>query len=225
MPWTDRFRLSDVLAVAGVVVALVVAGAVIVRANRPPAPVRITTAEPDPVIKVHVTGEVVWPGLYVLKAGSRIQDAIRAAHGPTYAADLARVNLAAPLRDGDRVVIPKIVVPDPYAAPAAQSGATGPAGQRAPPRAGSAGTNARGGSAGRSPPMASSAGEPGQTVNVNTATAADLERLPGVGPVLARRIVEHREAKGLFRQLDDLQQVKGIGPRLLARLKPLLSLD
>jgi competence protein ComEA len=165
MMWANRFRLSDLLAVAGTVVALVAAGVVVVRANRPPVPVRITAAEPDPVIKVHVAGEVVWPGLYILNAGSRVQDAIRAAHGLTYAADLTRVNLAAP------------------------------------------------------------AGEPMHTVNVNTATAADLERLPGVGPVLARRIVEQREAKGLFRQLDDLLQVKGIGPRLLARLRPRLSLD
>ncbi|OFX33899.1 MAG: hypothetical protein A2Z07_02835 [Armatimonadetes bacterium RBG_16_67_12] len=62
-------------------------------------------------------------------------------------------------------------------------------------------------------------------MNVNTATAADLERLPGVGPVLARRIVEFREAKGLFRRLEDLQEVQGIGPKLYRRLVPLLRLD
>jgi competence ComEA-like helix-hairpin-helix protein len=224
MTWTDRFKISDILAVAGMIVALVVTGAVIVRANRPPAPVRISAAEPEPVIKVHVTGEVVWPGVYVLKAGSRIQDAIRAAHGPTYAADLARLNLAATLRDGDRVVVPKIVVPPPSAEPPVPGNAAAPS-QRTPRHGAAAGAQARGTGAERSPPSMSAAGEPVDTVNVNTATAADLERLPGVGPVLARRIVEHREAKGLFRQLDDLLQVKGIGPRLFSRLKPLLSLD
>ncbi len=207
MAWADRFKISDALALAGVVGALAVAAVVIARANRPPELMRVTAAEPDPVVQVHITGEVIWPGLYQLKAGSRTQDAITAAHGPTYEADLARVNLAATLRDGDRIVVPRIVVPVPQ-------GAAAPAPQRAAPAPQRA---ARG--------AAPSAGEPAQTVNVNTATAADLERLPGVGPVLASRIVEHREANGLFRQLDGLLQVKGIGPRLYARLKPHLTLD
>jgi competence protein ComEA len=200
MTWADRFKISDALALAGVLGALAVAAVVIARANRPPELVRVTAAEPDPVVQVHITGEVIWPGLYELKAGSRTQDAITAAHGPTYEADLARVNLAATLRDGDRIIVPRIVVPVPQ-------GAAAPAPHRA----------TRG--------AAPSAGEAAQTVNVNTATAADLERLPGVGPVLAGRIVEHREANGLFRQLDGLLQVKGIGPRLYARLKPHLTLD
>ncbi len=156
-------------------------------------------------IKVDVVGEVVWPGLYVLSAGARIQDAIFAAHGPTYIADLKRVNLAAVLRDGDRVVIPRIVQP-PYPFNDAPMSAR------------------LGGRPGASPARRP-AGETPSAVNVNTATAADLDRLPGVGPVLARRIVEHREARGLFRRLDDLLEVEGIGQKLLSRLKPLLRLD
>ena len=74
------------------------------------------------------------------------------------------------------------------------------------------------------PAMSAERTAPG-TGNVNTAAAADLERLPGVGPVLARRIVEFREAKGLFRRLEDLQEVQGIGPKLYRRLVPLLRLD
>jgi competence protein ComEA len=62
-------------------------------------------------------------------------------------------------------------------------------------------------------------------VNVNTATADELDRLPGIGPVLARRIVEYREQHGLFRRLDDLLEVKGVGPRLLRRLESMLRLD
>src|SRR3972149_4044001 len=73
-------------------------------------------------------------------------------------------------------------------------------------------------------PGPSPAGEAPGTVNVNTATAADLERLPGVGPVLARRIVEFREAKGLFRRLQDLQEVGGIGPKLYRRVEPVVGL-
>ncbi|MBI3998526.1 MAG: helix-hairpin-helix domain-containing protein [Armatimonadetes bacterium] len=181
-----------------------------------------------------MAGEVVWPGLYVLPAGSRVQDAIFAAHGPTPMADLGRVSLAAPLRDGDRVLVPRIIQPTfplPPAPPGymgtreramraaglpgpAPSADLGPAAPRSPPPV-------------RTPPVipAPPAGETPQTVNVNTADAAELERLPGIGPVLARRIVEHREAKGLFRRLEDMLEVEGIGPRLLRRLQPLLRLE
>lgn len=158
----------------------------------------------QPRLSVHVAGEVAWPGLYMLPAGSRVQDAIFAAHGPTYLADLRRLNLAAPLRDGDRVVIPRIVHP---AFPSADAPAS--AGARSSQEAA------------QDPP----AGEPGPTVNVNTASAEDLERLPGVGPVLARRIVEFREAKGLFRRMEDLLEVDGIGPKTLRRLAPMLRLE
>jgi competence protein ComEA len=219
--WAERIKLPDLLALGGVVVALAVAAALIVRSNRAPTPVQVTAAEPDAYIKVHVTGRVIWPGLYELKAGSRTQDAIWAARGPTYDADLARLNLAAPLRDGDRVVVPKIVVPAPEPEPRPPVPLR--SGRSAAPAAVTERAGAGGGAA-RSD-TAPAAGEPAPAVNVNIATAADLERLPGVGPVLARRIVEHREAKGLFRQLDDLLQVKGIGPRLYARLKPHLSLE
>jgi competence protein ComEA len=141
---------------------------------------------------------VVWPGSYLLNAGARVQEAIFAAHGPTPIADLNRVNLAAVLRDGDRVVIPRIIQPTyPFRLVA--------------PRA--------------TPDADYPAGEPTPTVNVNTATEADLERLPGIGPVLARRIVQHREARGLFRRLDDLLEVEGIGPGLFRRLQPLVRLD
>ncbi len=169
-----------------------------------PAAPSVTPAAPAQ-IKVDVVGEVVWPGLYVLSAGARIQDAIFAAHGPTYIADLKRVNLAAVLRDGDRVVIPRIIqTPYPF--------------NEAPMSARLDGLPA-------ASPARHPAGETPSAVNVNTATAADLDRLPGVGPVLARRIVEHREARGLFRRFDDLLEVEGIGPKLLRRLKPLLQLD
>jgi competence protein ComEA len=159
-------------------------------------------------VRVHVVGEVVWPGSYLLNAGARVQEAIFAAHGPTPIADLHRVNLAAVLRDGDRVVVPRIVQPTyPYQPEPRRS--TAP---RAAPRSATDGA-------------ATPAGEAPATVNVNTATEADLERLPGIGPVLARRIVQYREAHGLFRRLDDLLEVEGIGPGLFRRLQPLLRLD
>jgi len=158
-------------------------------------------------------GEVVWPGSYLVNAGTRVQEAILAAHGPTPIADLNRVNLAAVLRDGDRVLVPRIVQP-PYPFHLAPRAATL---RERPP-------GARPTQHPHSSPQ-QGAGEPPSTVNVNTATEADLERLPGIGPVLARRIVQHREATGLFRRLDDLLEVEGIGPKLFRRLQPLLRLD
>ncbi len=204
---------SEQVALLGLGCALVVAAFVIARGSRAPEPVVVSTPAGAAVqIRVHVVGEVTWPGQYVLNAGARVQDAILAAHGPTAIADLNRVNLATPVRDGDRVVIPRIVQP-PYPLPGRASDATSDAardaaGARSPP-----------------PPDTAPGGDATPMVNVNTATAADLERLPGIGPVLARRIVEHREAKGLFRRLDDLLEVKGIGPKMLRRIQPWLRLD
>ncbi len=198
------------LALAGAAAALGLAVIIFARSGGGGAavPVAVATPAAPSQIKVDVVGEVIWPGLYVLDAGARLQDAIFAAHGPTYIADVRRVNLAAVLRDGDRVVIPRIIQPTypfrdaPMSATLGSRPATPPKSSKSPP-----------------------AGETPAAVNVNTATAADLTRLPGVGPVLARRIVEHREARGLFRRLDDLLEVEGIGPKLLRRLKPLLRLD
>lgn len=202
---------SEGAALLGLAAALGVAALVAGRAYRPAPPPRVERPPEAALISVHVTGEVLWPGLYVLKAGSRLQDAIFAAHGPTLIADLRKVNLAAPLRDGDRVVVPRLAQPPYPFEQARRSAHPPPARPRAP------GPTPAGGIAG--------AGEPAEMVNVNTATAAELERLPGVGSVLARRIVEHREAKGLFRRLEDLQEVRGIGPKLFRRLEPYLRLE
>ncbi len=198
---SKQMVLGGVVAMAGLAVFVLLRPG----AGGAPDPIPVATPAAPAQIKVDVVGEVVWPGLYVLHTGARIQDAIFAAHGPTYIADLKRVNLAAVLRDGDRVVIPRIIQP-PY--PFHEAPMSARLGARPP-----------------GSPVPRPAGESPVAVNVNTATAADLERLPGVGPVLARRIVEHREARGLFRRLDDLLEVEGIGPKFLRRLEPLLRLD
>jgi competence protein ComEA len=212
----------DLLALVGLGVAVLLAGVSVLRAGRPPDPVPVTVQPATAQISVHVVGEVVWPGLYVLEAGSRLQDAIFAAHGPTVLADLKRVNLAAVLRDGDRVVIPRIHQPPPSFAEAEPPGPAPGVRAAGPPDA-STGSSARGRA--RTANHHPVAGELPLTVNVNTATAEELDRLPGIGPVLARRIVEFREARGLFRRLDDLQEVKGIGPKLYRRLEPMLRLE
>jgi competence protein ComEA len=148
---------------------------------------------------VHVAGEVHEPGLVELPAGSRVADALRAAGGPTSRAELDLLNLAAPAVDASQILVPGPDTPEaagaaPEAAASAQPGIAGAGGP------GSAGT-----------------------VNVNTADAAALEQLPGIGPALAGRIVEHREQVGPYGSLADLDAVSGIGPAMMERLDGLVS--
>jgi competence protein ComEA len=146
-------------------------------------------------VVVHVAGAVGEPGVQRLPAGSRVVDAVGAAGGAGPDADLGRVNLAAPLQDGQQVYLPKVGEAPP-AAPA--GGAPGDAG----------------GASGPSPP-----GAAGPPINVNTASAAELEALPGVGPATAEAIVAHRDQNGPFTAVDQLIDVRGIGEVKLAQLR------
>ncbi|MBW3602096.1 MAG: helix-hairpin-helix domain-containing protein [Actinobacteria bacterium] len=144
-------------------------------------------------VVVHVAGEVRDPGLYRLKGGARIADALQAADGPRRTAAVDGLNLAQPLVDGEQIVVPGQVA----AAPAAGAGGgEGPAGD---------GVQADG------------------TVDLNLATPEELEELPDIGPVLAAAIVDHRETVGPFRTVDQLDDVSGIGEITLANLRPLVS--
>ena len=153
-------------------------------------------------IAVHVVGAVQQPGVYHLAAGSRGDDAVRSAGGATSQADLKRVNLAAVLVDGQQLWIPRIgerIVPNtlPITLPNAVSGAGAP-----PSAVPSTGVTA--------------------LVDINQATVADLDRLPGIGPSTARAIVDHRTRNGPFASVDDLLAVRGIGPAKLAELRALV---
>lgn len=145
------------------------------------------------VVLVHVAGAVTAPGLVQLQPGDRVADAIDAAGGAVPAADLDRVNLAAPVADGERLYVPA-------------AGETPPAVPGAPAGAGEAAT--AGGSA---------------VVNVNTADSQELETLPGIGPARAADIIAHREQEGPFQSVADLLQVPGIGPATLDRLRDQVS--
>ncbi|RII84850.1 ComEA family DNA-binding protein, partial [Clavibacter michiganensis subsp. insidiosus] len=142
-------------------------------------------------IYVHVVGAVVSPGLFPLAPGSRVVDALAAAHGFADGADTAGVNLARVLSDGEQLVVPR-QGETPTAAPA----------------------GAAGGGAGSASPSA--------PVDLNTATAEQLETLPRVGPSLAARIIAWRSAHGRFARVADLGRVPGIGDRTLASLTPLV---
>lgn len=147
-----------------------------------PEVVAATVAPADVV--VHAAGAVRLAGLFVLPAGSRVDDLIAAAGGAEPGADLDRVNLASPLSDGMRVFIPLVgeAVPGEVAGDMGGDDQTGP-------------------------------------VDINTADAAQLESLPGIGPATATAVVEHRTRTGAFRSVEDLLEVRGIGPAKLEQLR------
>lgn len=158
-----------------------------------------TSVAGDGTVVVHVVGEVASPGVVELPSGSRVDDAIRAAGGATPGADLAALNLARVVIDGEQVVVPA-----PGAGPGTPAGSQ-PAGQVA-------GATTSGGTDG-----------PARgTVDLNGADAAALDALPGIGPVLAGRIVDWRQVHGRFADIDQLGEVDGIGPTLLTKLRPLV---
>lgn len=146
-------------------------------------------ATPGGGLLVHVTGAVRSAGLVSLPAGSRVVDAVAAAGGLADDADAAGVNLARPVADGEQLVVPRVGEAPAAAGPAA------------------------GGSAG-----GSSAGA-GAIVNLNTATQDQLETLPRIGPALAQRILDWRQANGRFVKPTDLLKVTGIGQKLFDGLK------
>jgi competence protein ComEA len=184
-----------------------------------------TTASPgvqvdDPAAApplVHVVGAVRSPGVYRLRAGARVDDAIRRAGGASARADLVQVNLAAKVADGQQVVVPRRAAAGAAGAAPAPGGAApaaggGPAGGA--PAAGGAPTGAAP-AAGAAPAGAA----PAAPIDLNTATLEQLDTLPGVGPATAQKILAYRTEHGGFRSVDELAQVPGIGPKKLAALR------
>ncbi len=147
-----------------------------------------------PTLLVHVVGEVASPGVVTLGAGSRVGEAVAKAGGALPAADLGRVNLARVVVDGEQIRVP---------APGE------------PMLPGSEGNGGSAGSAGGS----GLSGDGHQLVNLNTADVAALDTLPGVGPVLAQRIVQWRQEHGRFTTVEELNEVSGIGDKLFAQLR------
>ena len=165
---------------------------------------------------VHVAGAVKKAGVVKLPKGSRVHDAIAAAGGGTAAADLNRLNLASLLEDGQKIYVPR--QGEPVQQEAASSGGQ-PAGSppAGPPPAG-AGTAGPGSGA-----SDGGSGPAGAKVNLNTATADELDGLPRVGPVLAQRIVDWRAEHGNFKAVEELDAVDGVGPKMLEALLPLVT--
>jgi competence protein ComEA len=139
---------------------------------------------------VHVVGQVKRPGVVLLRPGARVRDAVAKAGGTLPGADLAAVNLARVVVDGEQVRVPR-----PGEAVSAPDVAS----------SGSDGAGAPGGAGG--------------LVNLNTASESALEELPGVGPVLAQRIIDWRTEHGRFTSVDELAEVSGIGEKMFAQLQ------
>jgi len=201
-------------ALAGVVavVIVVVGGCLALRSDERAAAVVLPRASPvSPVtsapggpgsqhaeIVVHAAGAVARPGVYRLAPTARVVDLLEAAGGPVAGAELGGINLAAPLADGARVHFPRSGEEPPPELPIVE----------APPEEPGTGSEAE------TSPV---------PVDLNEAGAAELESLPGIGPVTAAAIIAHRQREGPFRSVESLQEVTGIGPVKLARIEDLVT--
>ena len=182
-------------------------------------------ASGEATVRVHVAGAVNNPGVYTLPAQGRAVDAIAAASGAAADADLDRVNLAGALSDGVQIYVPHR---GETAAPAQiqPNGGTANAGQGNAANGASQGGASQGGTQpqpARTLTPAGSAQKGSTPVNINTATAEELQSLPRIGPAMAQRIIAWREAHGGFRSVDELDAVPGIGPSMLENLRPLVT--
>jgi competence protein ComEA len=168
-------------------------------------PVQAAQAVSEFQVRVQVQGAVKRPGVYRLPAGSRLAELMAKAGGPRPDARLNGLNLARRLTDGELCYVPSVKEAAPAPAPVAQAPAPAPRARRAR----------------RVVPIARPAGK----VNLNTATVAQLDMLPGVGPGTASAILRVRARLGRFKTVEDLREVPGIGPKRFGRLRPLLSVD
>ncbi|WP_041782043.1 ComEA family DNA-binding protein [Mycolicibacterium chubuense] len=226
--WLSRIRAdpgrTGVIALCAVAAVAVLVTVISVMRDKPPAvvsaklpPVEMVSSaapttsgapssgapgSPEPVV-VSVVGLVHTPGLVTLKSGARIADAIDAAGGALDGADVMGLNMARRVTDGEQIVVG---IDAPPGQPAEMGSSVVPG--ATPPD-------------GVAPPPETTSGAKG-LVDLNTATAEELDALPGVGPVTAAAIVAWRETNGRFRSVDQLGEVDGIGPARLGKLRDLV---
>jgi competence protein ComEA len=161
----------------------------------PPGEAVVLRAPPTPLpVQVHVSGAVVIAGIYTLPSGSRVGDAVEAAGGLSSEANPEGINLARPVQDGEQIFVP-------YLAATAEL---------------SKGANLEFQSSYNTE-------ERSELINLNTASQAELETLPGIGPVLAQEIIAYRESNGSFQDIEDILEVKGIGAVKYDQIKELVT--
>ena len=169
-------------------------------------------------IVVHITGAVKKPGVYEIGPRARLRDAVHLAGGPLSDADLEAVNLAEFLSDGQQYAIPKRNEKLQTAAPAnaeissARTSRSARTGETAPKVTV------------KVAPRAPQNTPPSAPLDLNSATAIELDALPDIGPAKAARIIEYRSQNGAFKSVEDLVEVEGIGEKTLEKLRPYVVL-
>lgn len=178
---------------------IVLAGTIFFLRRPEPSTLTITTATPRPTatiasILVDVRGAVNKPGVYSLAVGSRVQDALALAGDVLANADARNLNLARRLNDGEQIYVPLQgeVVAAPT--PVAKSGST----------------------------QSTTLKAPTGKININTASLAELDALPGIGASIGQRIIDYRTQNGDFKKIEDLKKVRGIGDALFEQIKDLI---
>jgi len=198
-------RSTALIALSALLVVLALAGHRLAQTGTATSPEVVAPLEPvaqAPVrsaLVVHVVGAVHRPGLYRLRDGARVADAVSRAGGATGGADLAALNLAAPLVDGIQVLVPR----QPAVGPGGATNGDPPADGISGAAAGVVGL--------------------GGKVSLSSATVDQLDELPGVGPITAQKILDYRAEHGPFRSVDDLDAVPGIGPTRIEQLRDLVT--
>lgn len=198
--WWANARLTGWAVVFGVVIGLLAGGVVYLVSSSPRGePIQLSPPPSPPPLIIHVSGAVARPGVYSLPMGSRLQDAITAAGGFLSEADPEGLNLAAPLEDGALIKIPTRTVS-----------------QALPTQPATAGS--------KSNPGAATATPADRLIHINTATLEELDTLPGIGPVIAQRIIDYRTTYGPFASIESIQAVSGIGPAKFESIKDLITI-
>ncbi len=181
----------------GAVVGLLIGG-LLYLTTRAPSGQKVElmpSSTPEP-ISVYITGAVERPGVYQVPRDSRLVEVIAAAGGLLEGADITTLNLAEKVKDEQQINIPgNAEIPTPQLV-------IGGGGLLVTP----------------TPPV-------GGLVNINTADAALLETIPGIGPTVASRIVAYREENGPFERVEDLTKVAGIGPETLEQIRPYVTVE
>ncbi|MFM8320908.1 MAG: ComEA family DNA-binding protein [Chloroflexota bacterium] len=181
----------------GLVSGFLGAGLILLAARQPHGEAVILNQPPTPrPVMVHVSGAVLHPGVYALPYNSRVVDGLEAAGGAAPGADTGKLNQAAFLEDGGLLLVPTLLPTQPPA----------------PPRSAAATRTA-------APPAAQTAGK----ININTATAAELESLPWIGPATAQKIIAYRQAHGPFKTIQAIIEVPGIGQKTFEAIQDLIT--
>ncbi len=182
--------------IIGILVGLFLAGGIWVVARSPKGETIVLRSAPtaEP-LRVHVAGAVVRPGVYELDENSRVEDAVAAAGGFVVEADKNALNLAARVEDGERLDIPYVAgfIPDEASGFVVITEGT-------------------------PSPLA---GE--DLVDINTASVEELDKLPGIGPTIAQRIIDYRTNNGPFASINNITNVPGIGPNTFAEIQDMIT--